>query len=152
MGDPLSIAASLIAVLGLAGGVCRQLSDYFNRIAKVPTTVQHCSAWLATLASTFDKIQLLGSEIHLLNQPIQLPEGFHHRLNECTADLQAIERRVDRIRKNLGRNRALRTWARVKYTMLDEQCLQEFFQRLQMYQSMFSLDFVIVQTKVFNKP
>ena len=146
MADPISIAASLITVLTLAGCTCRQLSAYFTRIAKVPTTVQRCSLWLMSLASTFDKLKSLGSEIHLYHYLIQLPEGFNDRLRECTVDLQAIERRVGQVRQNLGRNCVLRTWARIKYTALDEQCLQEFLQRLQMYQSAFSLDFIIIQT------
>lgn len=146
MADPISIAASLISILTLAGGTCRQLSEYFTRIARVPATVRHCSLWLTTLASTFDKLKTLGSEIRLYHQSIELPEGFNGRLRECTVDLQAIERRVGRVRQNLGKNRVLCTWTRVKYTILDERCLQEFFQRLQMYQSTFSLDLHIIQT------
>ena len=145
MADPISIAASLITVLTLAASTCRRLSEYFVRFAKVPSTVQRCSFLLTNLASTFDKLKSLGSEIYLFHQSIQLPEGFNDRFKECTVDLHAIQRRVDRVRQNLGKNRVLRTWARMKYTILDERCLQEFFQRLQMYQLAFSLDFSIIQ-------
>lgn len=145
MADPISIAASLIAIVTLAGSACRHISDGLVRIAKVSVTVQHSSLRLQVLASTFDQLQSLGTEIHLHNQPVKLPATFNDRLKECAADLQAMTLRVDRVRHKLESNRFLRAWTQMRYTLFEEQCLKNFFERVHMYQTTFSMDLNIIQ-------
>lgn len=150
MADPVSIAASCITVLSTAIWACRQLSKCIDRIAKVPRTVQHCSLLLKSLASTFDQLRSLGREVHLHSQPIELPEKFDDRLNECVTDLQMIEKRMSQVRQSLERNRLRRTWTQMKFNVFDEPHLKEFFERLQLYQSAFSLDLITFQAWVPN--
>lgn len=84
--------------------------------------------------------------MHLHNQLVELPATSDDCLNECAADLRAMALRVDRVRYKLERSRFRRTWTQIRYTLFEEQGLKDFFERVHMYQTTFSLDLNIIQT------
>lgn len=145
MADPLSSAASLIAVLGFSLQSCKYLVGFFQGIAGAPTHVRHNVLWLQALHSTLSELHGLSKDIHFHCAHIELPSGFNARIEECKTDLLETESRIRRVSQNLQGTRMLQTWTRVKYSFAADQWLANFFRRLQTYHTVFTLDLMTTQ-------
>jgi Fungal N-terminal domain of STAND proteins len=140
MADPLSITANIVAVLGFSIQSCDFLVNFFKRITDAPAEVQHNVVWLKALHSTFSQLHALGHETQ-----VELPSGFNARLEDCRADLLEVESRVRRVGQNLKASRIRHAWTRLRYAFVAEQWFVKFSQRLQKYQTAFTLDLMVIQ-------
>ena len=144
MGDPLSVTANLVAVIGIAGQSCRLLFEFLQTVSEAPKEIQQQITALKALSSTFRGIQTLGQHM-----PAELAwsSEFHALLLECMTDLRAMESKMKKLNEHLERGRMRRTWARLKWSSSDLD-LRKFLARVQTYHTTFSLDLLTLHMYV----
>jgi hypothetical protein len=140
--DPLSAAANTIAVLGLTGQSCQFLFNFFRSVLEAPKDIQHYTATLRALHSTFSRIQLLCLDEHY---SVRLSPEFGPQLTQCMIDLKTTAAKIRKIDDMLTKSRVLRTWAKFKWSSSSDHWLGKFFSRVQMYHTMFSLELMTIQ-------
>ena len=141
MADPLSVAASVIAVAGLATSSCQYLYETLHRFVEAPNDLLRHLNMIRALQSTFAVIA--GLETRALPVEMLSPE-FRKRLHDCLVDLQAMETLAQSIHSRMGQGTRRRTLARVRLSLGDQrQTLKSHLDRIQSYQQGFSLDLLL---------
>lgn len=142
MCDPLSITASVLAVVGFAAQSCGCLCHFLRSISEVSEDVQHHVATLQALQETFAGIAALEKDVPIctLIQP-----AFKARLEECMIDLQDMERFIKPFHMQLKEGRGRRMWTRFRWFSTSQQHrLQRYFARIEIYHTNFSLDLLLL--------
>ena len=133
----LSAAANTLALVAIAGQSCHFLYKFLSRIPKASNDIQHHILLLRGLRSTFANIETLGQNIELDRITVL---HFHTRVQECMDDLQTMQLRLMKLRRQLRAGHITRTWAVVRWALIKEELLTHFFHRIQIYHTTFSLD------------
>jgi len=148
MADPLSITANIVAVLAFSVQSCSVLVETFRRLRDAPAQLRHTTVWIQALQSTFSELHNLASDPRFLDFQAHVPDSFATQLAECRADLDKVESRVRRVSADLQKRGIKQSWTRIQHCFLGEQWLHQFSGRLQMYQSVFTVDLITIQLQV----
>lgn len=149
MADPVSIVASALTLIGVAGSSCRYLVNVFDKLAEAPTQLRQHLRFLQALQLTFHELQALAEEIRRHNHRVEMPPGFNARLEHCANDLRAMENRVSQLWQKIEHDeRRLLTWTRLKYAIINDRRHRKFFKAAKNYQTTFLYDLMVIQTYV----
>jgi hypothetical protein len=94
MGDPLSVVASIIPILELAGAVVKFLSDVKNAsttCTKILDEVSYCTGLLCSIKTLFEK-DGFGEECSIIATSLKAPNG---PLMQLESTLMQIRRRLE---------------------------------------------------------
>ena len=142
MCDPLSVAASVVAVAGFAVKSCECLYKTLRLFSEAPDDLQHHVTNIQALQSTFAGIVALESDAP--NAALITPE-LKARLQACMLDLQAMERLAKSFHAQLEEGRARRTWAKMRWSSTHQrQTLKRHLSRIESYHMSFSLDLLLL--------
>jgi Fungal N-terminal domain of STAND proteins len=142
MCEPLSIAASVLAVAGFAANSCECLYKTLRLLSEAPKDLQHHLTAVQALRSTFAGIAALEKEVPVAE--LITPE-IKARLHACMLDLQAIERLAKSFHAQLEEGRVRRTWAKMRWSSLDQRrTLKSHLSRIESYHMNFSLDLLLI--------
>jgi hypothetical protein len=141
MVDPLSTIASVTAVLTFSIQSCRYIGQFISQVHDAPNEVRKYQLCLQALTATFCEL-LKICDMKDFVSGIELPCEFSSRLSTCNKDITDMSTRIRRITGGLDGGKMAKAWSRVKYTIFDEQRLESFFERIQIYQATFTLDLI----------
>lgn len=142
MADPLSLSISILTLVGIAGDSCQHLFNFFRTVSDAPKEVQRQISTLQALASTFKNIESLCT---VECDGVGFTSEFRVRIDECMADLRAIQSRIRKVNDRMEGGKTRRTWARLKWSLTADIWLSKFFARVQTYQTNFALDLLTLQ-------
>lgn len=142
MCDPLSVAASVLAVAGFAAKSCECLYTTLRLFSEAPEDLQHHITGVQALQSTFAGIVALEKDAP---NAALFTQEFKFRLQACIADLEAMEKRAKSFHAQLEEGRARRTWAKIRWSSADQrQRLKSHLSRIKSYHMSFSLDLLLL--------
>jgi len=121
MADPLSVAASTLAILGFAAQSSKLLHDVFLSVSEAPKEIQQHLSTIHALTSTFMAIQALGQQIP--PEHAWSPE-FLNNLNACMEDFRDVESKIKKLSNHLEKRSMHRAWARLMWSSKD--CYRNF--------------------------
>lgn len=145
MADPLSIIASVTAVLTFSIQACRYIGEFVSQVHGAPTEIRQYQLCLQALTATFYELLKLCNVNNLAND-LKLPPEFNSRLISCKDDIEGMRMRIDRIAGSLDNGKVVKTWARMKFALFNDRQLEKFFGRVQIYQATFTLDLIAFNT------
>lgn len=145
MPDPLSITASVIAILTFAIQSCRYLSDCLSQVSHAPVEVKNHQVFLQDLAVTLIELRSICNDITVIGK-IQVSINFENRLLSCRDDLQEMRLFVQSTRQRMEGGKLLKNWSRVKYALFSEPRFKRFAKRLQQHRIALSTDMLLLQT------
>lgn len=140
--DPFSTTANAIAVIGITCKTCQSLYYFFSEISDAPKDVRQHFQALQSLGSVLSNIQVLFA--HSEVQP-HVSVEFKACLRECIADVHTVETKVCKVNSSFQKGRLHRTWARLKWSSSTDHWLGKFFDRIQTYHTIFSLELITIQ-------
>lgn len=142
MCEPLSVAASVVAVAGFAAKSCECLYKTLRRFSEAPKDLRNHITAVQALQSTFAGIAALENDASIAE--LITPE-FKARLHACVLDLRAIERLAKSFHAQLEEGRARRTWAKLRWSLPNQrQTLKTHLSRIESYHMNFSLDLLLL--------
>lgn len=137
MCDPLSVAASVLAVAGCAAKSCEYIYKALRLVSEAPNDLQHHITALQALQSTFTGIVALENDVRIT--ALITPE-LKARLHACMLDLQAMERHANSLHARIEEGRARRMWAKMRGSAVEQrQTLKGHLRRIESYHMNFSL-------------
>ena len=143
--DPLSITASAITVVGLLSQSCLSVFDFLQRCSDAPVDIKIHHLALQALHADLRKIQ----DLHAKNPSIlELSPEFSALVPELLADFLAVETKLRKIRAKFDQGKGTKLWARVTWSLSSEQWLGKFLDRVQIYQTVFTSELMLVYTSV----
>ena len=146
--DPLSGAANIIAIAGLACKTCQALVSFFHGIAKAREDILQFCKILRSLDSTLQCIKSL-----CIDTPTEqyLTQNFITCLKECFSELEHANGKCAKAQVLMRKGKMQSSWARMKWYLSAEYWLEDFLSHIQTYHMVFSLELSTVQTQV-NHP
>lgn len=149
MCEPLSAAASILAVAEVAAKSCECLYNALRLFSEAPKDLQHHINAVQALQSILADIAALEKD--LPNAALITPD-FKARLQVCMLDLQAVERLARSFYAQLEQGRARRTWAKMRWASADQrQAMKRYLSRIESYCKTFSLDLLLLNMWVWTK-
>lgn len=144
MGEPLSGAASILAVLNLAAQSCGCLYDFFRSFLDASEDLRHYAVTLQALQSAFTRISALETEF---SDPHLSTPDFHFRMQECMLDLQALEALIKPAQNRYDRDSARKIWARMRWASVDQKAkLRRRLEKIDRHRTTFQLDLLLLNT------
>ena len=152
MAEPLSTAASTIAVVGFAAESSKLVFRFFHDLAHMPAYLHDSFLALNSLHVTLDHLQEHGARP---NAKYRFSAHFCDRINECLKDLKAFEVQIAEIDAIFGRKAALkrdwngkarRSWERMRWLIVGEQETKRFLEKIKIYQNEFFLELLMLLT------
>lgn len=146
MSDPLSVAASVVAVAGFAAESSKTIFRFFHGMSSASQDVRHSILALQSLHATLTNIQEIGAK---LPANYSFPSNLRSRLHECIGELKTFEAKIKKIdsdlqeKKNLRNDwegKAKRSLKRLKWLLIADQQTAKFLVRMNSYHNEFSLD------------
>ena len=142
MCDPLSVAASVLAVAGFTAKSCECLYKALRLFSEAPNDLQHHVTAIQALQSTFAGIAALENDAP--DAGLITPE-LKARLQACMLDLQAMERLARAFHAQLEEGRTRRAWAKMRWSSTHQRhTLERHLSRIESYHISFSLDLLLL--------
>lgn len=145
MADPLSTAASVTALLTFSIHSCRYLHNFFSDISDAPAEVKHYLLSLEALAATFSELRNISNDTITCTDSV-FTDDFRRRLKLCKMELGEMQALLRGMGSKMQGKMLVRSWGRVKFALSDKELLKEFWSRLSMQQSVFTLDLIAAHT------
>jgi len=138
MADPLSIAASVAGLLGVAGNVCTIISGFISSVTDAPSSAQDALAAVDETRMVLISVKLVMNKLSRL--PRNRKEMIHVRhlvitfreLIQSFSELEAI------VNPAVGADRWSTKWDRVKWVLEEEKILRSV-QRLELHKNSLSM-------------
>ena len=144
MCDPLSVTASVIAVVTAAGQSCDFLCTFFRSYHDTTEYLKHYISTLEGLKAVFASIAELE---RAAPRQLDFDQGLKGRLEECRLHLQAIEKTVSPSYNSLRRSKADRLWTKVKWsTACQRQKIDKLMIRVESHCKTFVLTLLLLNT------
>ena len=140
--DPISLCASLLAILAASKQSCSLLFIFFRSILHAPKEVYVQSHLLNGLAHSFASLHELCTGY---GDSLRLPKHFEAEVRDCLNDLQLVETKLRALGLMLASGASRRIWARVKWSLSSNDWLTNFFARVEIYHTQFGLQLVSAQ-------
>ena len=146
MAEPLSTAASIIAVVSFAAESSKVMFKFFEGIAHAPANIHESALALKSLYMTLTNLQQSGTK---LDPKYKFPAHFCGRLNDCLTDLKTFEAKIGKIDAKFGKQgtrqhywdgTTRRSCERVRWLLVGERETRRFLERVKMYQNEFFLE------------
>jgi hypothetical protein len=140
--DPISTVASVVTLLGAAGGSCKFFYEFIYDIIEAPVEIRACNTRLESLDCTLSTLLQIYSS---LPQDTPVDTILIIRIQEFLDETKAVQGRVGAISSwtSLGRGQRMR--ARCRWLATDRR-LQKFFASLEQWNTVFSQAMLAVQT------
>ena len=143
MADPLSIAASVIAIAELAARSCECLYKYIKHFSEADGELNEHLDAVKSLRIVFSGIADLQQDHPDLAS--HLTADFSNRLEICLTELQETERYVQSYKMRLDQGRVRRAWAKARWSSVDHrQRLKKRLDRISFHYRTFSLDLILL--------
>lgn len=125
--DPISLAASLVTLIGLAAKSYEQVYNFQMRLRDAPADIKRLVADVKTLEVLLRQLHRSIEEVDSADIPSDLLALRIEKTKEFKDDLDSFHTFVEKLREALDRQSLgkLYTWARVK-RLLSEERLQSF--------------------------
>lgn len=138
MGDPLSVAANVVALAGFASETCHGLRGVLHRYSTVVKELKHYSSEVQALKQIFDGIADL--ERNSLLAPTTLPDT-RDLIQRCIIDLQTTQATISQLCQKLQDARLYRrSWTKIRLALGERRSeLNEQLARIESYHRVFSL-------------
>ena len=144
--DPLSATANCIAIVGIAYKSCQSLNELFHGLTEAPKEVCQSCAAVKSLAAILSHIISLHNEGRE-EQVFSL--DFQNCLQTCASDVVLVEKRLMKMDASLRKGILHRSWTKLKWSSSADQWLGRFFDRVQTYNVVFSLELVALQMYIW---
>lgn len=114
--EPLSIAASLIAVVTFGAKSCECIYESFSRILDAPQDLSQHLTSIQALRGTLQEIAELANR----GLPVAvITPTFTARIQMCMHDLEVIDDLAHKFEAELCERKSRRVWARVRLALGD---------------------------------
>lgn len=140
--EPLSTAASVIAVVGAASKSCKHLLIFFRGQINRASDLRHYMTSLEALHSTLENINSLLIKHNL--QTEQTSELFAN-ITKFLVDIHAAEKRLHVVNKTIVRGGLRSARSRLEWSFSTRKWLQEFFEKIVMWHIIFSSELQAIQ-------
>lgn len=146
MADPLSSAASIIAVAACAAESSKFLFIFFRDLRVVSDNVHQSRTALESLHMTLTSLQQCTTR---LDPNWQFSPHFRQRLGDCLDQLSLWTDKVSKIDNDLHKTRAghqkwerktKRCWQKIKWLSVGGHEMRRFLENIRLYQAEFSLE------------
>ena len=139
--DRLSAVANVLSVLEAACNSTQFIYKFFQSITNGPSEIQDRCDAIQALRSSLMNLQSLCRTSELERQQVAV---LLANTEKCLGDVQAAEKQIIQIENNLAINGIHRTWTIVRWALDRNTWLDRFFERLKMWQSIFTRDLVML--------
>jgi Fungal N-terminal domain of STAND proteins len=141
--DPLSAAASVVALLDAACKSSKLIYSFFRDIVDGPSVVQNHCIFLQVLQGSLTQLREICAIVELQNEHAM---KLRTNVNQCLKDLKIAERRIIMVDRNMKSGNMRRTWALVRWALFKgDPSIDNFFSRMKMWQSTFACDLMLLQ-------
>ncbi len=142
MGDPLSVAVSVLSVTEIAASCCGYIYKTLRLFSDAPEEIVHQITTIQALHSTFTG--LLALETGILDATLFTLQ-FKAQLEACANELQTMERVIKSFQTNIDKGRARRTWAKIRWSSPDQrETVKKYLRRMESYHRAFSLELLLL--------
>ena len=139
------MVANITAVLTVSIQSCRYIDNFFSQVSEAPVEVQQYQVCLRALSATFCELRSICDGPDATIDSI-FPSDFDERLLVCKRYLAETTIFVDRLQNGMERGKLIKSWSRAKYALFVSKRLKRSSNRLQTYQTTFTLDLITIQT------
>ena len=142
MGDPFSVAVSVLSVTEVAASCCGYIYKTLRSFMEAPEDIVHQISTIEALQSIFAGISALEA---IAPGAALITPQFRVQLEACTRELQTMERLIKSFHANIEKGRARRTWAKIRWSSPDQrETLKKYLRRIESYHRAFSLDLLLL--------
>ena len=134
--DPASFSASILALLGAAGGSCKFIYNFILDISDAPANIHSQTVKLRCLHQT------ISSLIQVYDNPdlppdLQMDPTLRLHIINFVHEIETIKAKIQSKARTLEKGRAHRLWARLKWLSSDRQ-LRKFYNSSDHWNTIFS--------------
>ena len=143
MGDPLSVTASILAVVGCAAQTCGYLCKSLKGFLDAQSDLEQHVNTIRSLRTIFSSIAALLEEYPEILQLCTLE--FEERLRTCTSELRRMEQSMRSYAGKIEKGGSSRTWARLG--LASPWCRERMRKQLkciEIFHASFSLDLLLL--------
>ena len=144
MCDPLSVTASVLAVVTAAAQSCDFLCTFFR---SYHDTAEYLKHYISTLEGLKAVLASIAELERATPRQLDFDQGLKGRLEECGLHLQAIEKTVIPSYNSLRRSKADRLWTKMKWsTACQRQKIDKLMTRIESHCKTFVLVLLLLNT------
>jgi hypothetical protein len=133
--DPISFSASLLTLLGAAGGSCKFVYNFILDISDAPSDIHSHTVKLRCLQRTISTLIRVYSHAGL-PPDLQIDPTLQMYIVDFVQEIEAIKEKIEERQRSLDRGPARHLWERLKWVSSDRQ-LHKFYQNLDHWNTIF---------------
>ena len=139
--DALSGAAGILAVLEATCKSSKFIHHFFQSIIDGPSEVQHSYHTIQALLNTLLDLQSLCRVSEL---DTQQTGRLLTNTKQYLVDVQAAEKRINRIDQQFAARGFRRTWTRIQWALGNNPWLNKFFERVKLWHIILTGDLILL--------